>query len=264
MTSELAPHFTAHLDVHYRREGEVMFGDARVQPALCVAGTTLPRVGVLAIYTDQCGGILASELGKSPLPTLDLSIHVFRAPRSTSLTFESRPLRVGRRLIVVETWVRAEGDPDPFAVGVQTHLSSPHASRETNALERTLEQLADEVEALDEPLVERAGMVVRAPGTAEVAIHPFVMNNLGMLHGGAIGLLADLACESALGDDDHRVTGLDLRYLNAARVGPVRAVARTLRSDEAGTHLWVEMTDTGDADRLCMHALATTRRLEGA
>jgi acyl-coenzyme A thioesterase PaaI-like protein len=254
-------HFTAHLDVQYERVGDVMYGHARVQPGLCIPGTVQPRIGVLAMYTDQCGGILASELGESPVPTLDLSVHVFRAPESTELTFESRPLRVGRRLIVVETWVRATGDPEPFAVGVQTHLSSYGSTNDKGALERTKQQLAQPVAVLDGPLGDRAGMVIRAPGVAEMPIHPFVMNNLGILHGGSIGLLVDLACESALGDDDHVVTGLDLRYLNAAKVGPVRVVARPLRTDEAGTHLWAEMTDPGHHERLCVHALATTRRL---
>jgi acyl-coenzyme A thioesterase PaaI-like protein len=254
-------HFTAHLDVQHERVGNVMHGRGRVQPGLCIPGTTHPRTGVLAMYIDHCGGILASELGESPVPTLDLSVHVFRAPQSTELTFESRPLRVGRRLIVVETWVRAAGDPEAFAVGVQTHLSSNGSANDKGALERRREQLAQPVAVLDEPLGDRAGMVIRAPGVAEMPIHPFVMNNLGILHGGSIGLLVDLACESVLGDDDHVVTGLDLRYLNAAKVGPVRVVARTLRTDEAGTHLWAEMTDPGHHDRLCVHALATTARL---
>jgi uncharacterized protein (TIGR00369 family) len=259
---EPAAHFTAYLDARFERDGDVMRGDARVQPALCMPGTTFPRLGVLAIYTDQCGGILASELSGSPVPTLDLSVHVFRTPASTHLAFESRPLRVGRRLLVMETWIRAVGDPDPFGVGVQTHLVQPTAPEHyERAVERTREQMVQDAPPLDEPLTERCGMVVIAPGTVDLPIHPFVMNNMGLVHGGSIGLLADRACTSAFGDDDHVVTGLDLRYLRAARIGPVRAVARTLRTDEAGTHLWVEMTDAGDRDRLCVHALVTTRRL---
>lgn len=260
MTTEPTSHFTAYLDARFERDGDVMRGDARVQPALCAPGTEFPRLGVLAMYTDQCGGMLASELSGAPVPTLDLGIHVFRAPGTTHLTFESRPLRVGRRLLVMETWVRPAGDPDPFAVGVQTHLVQPTPPGQfTIAMDRTRRQMAESVARLDEPLTERAGMVVTAPGTVELPVHPFVMNNMGLVHGGSIGLLADRACASALGDDDHVVTGLDIRYLRAARVGPVRAVARTLRTDEAGTHLWVEMTDAGDRDRLCVHALATTR-----
>ena len=58
------------------------------------------------------------------------------------------------------------------------------------------------------------------------------------------------------------MNGIDVRYLASPRVGPARAVATTLRSDEQGTHFWVEVTDAGDDDRLVVHALATARALD--
>ena len=55
------------------------------------------------------------------------------------------------------------------------------------------------------------------------------------------------------------ITGLDLRYLNIVRVGPARAVAIPLRSDGREAHLWVEVTDAGDDNRIVVHCLATAR-----
>lgn len=55
------------------------------------------------------------------------------------------------------------------------------------------------------------------------------------------------------------VTGLDVRYLSSPRAGPARGTGTVLRSDERGTHCWVEVVDVGDDDRPCVHAFGTTR-----
>ncbi len=262
MNAPRLPHFYDHLDFRWEQGEGTFTARAHVQPMLCRPGTEVPRVGVLALYADNISGYLSSVSLDRPAPTIDLSVHVFRTPTNPVLVFESRPLRVGRRISVTETWFTAEGEPDPFAVSVGSHLAVGDPTPGGFSLRHAEERLTRPVVVLDEPISERAGIIETAPGTVEIASARHVVNGLGTLHGGMLALLIERACESALGDDPHVVTGIDVRYLASPRVGPARAVATTLRSDEQGTHFWVEVTDAGDDDRLVVHALATARALD--
>jgi acyl-coenzyme A thioesterase PaaI-like protein len=264
MSGERLPHYYDHLDFRWQQgEGEFT-ARAHVQPMLCHPGTEVPRVGVLAMYADNISGYLSSVSFDRPAPTIDLSVHVFRTPTSPVLVFESRPLRVGRRISVTETWFTAEGEPDPFAVSVASHIAVGDPTPGGFSLRHAEARLTRPVAELDTPIADRAGIAETAPGTVEVAPAPHVVNGLGTLHGGVLALLVERACESAQGDDSHVVTGIDVRYLASPRIGPARAVATPLRSDEQGTHFWVEVTDAGDDDRLVVHALGTARRLDDA
>ena len=112
------PHFFRQLGLTWEQRDEVVVGSVTVSPHLCVPGTRTPRASMLATFADITAGMDAAATMRSLPPTLDLSIHVFRAPTNLEITLESGVLKAGRRVIVGETWFRAHGEPDPFAVAI--------------------------------------------------------------------------------------------------------------------------------------------------
>jgi acyl-coenzyme A thioesterase PaaI-like protein len=257
-----APHFFRYLNYDWAIASDhEVTGRATVQPGLCVPGTATPRASILAAYGDVSVGFPASEAFGRSTPTLDLSLHVFRTTSVPAFTAESRLVKVGRRSTTGEVWFTAAGEHDPFAVCVATFFSIgdplPDGWR---APDRTDPRFFPPA-ALDRPIDEQAGIVVRAPGTAELANNDIVTNGT-TIQGGIVALLVERACETAV--PDHVVTGLDLRYLSGVRVGPARAVATPLRSDDRESHLWVEVTDAGDGDRIVVHSLVTARHRDVA
>src|SRR2546430_8443514 len=102
------PHFFRHLGPQWwDRRGDVVAGGAIVQQAICVPGTVMPRISMLATYADNAGGLDASQSFGSVAPTLDLSVPVVRNPGAADVTYESRLLKVGRRVSAAETWFAA-------------------------------------------------------------------------------------------------------------------------------------------------------------
>lgn len=256
------PHFFSHLGFDFEVLPDDRFvGSATVQPNLCVPGTVIPRPSMLATYADLAIGFPAANRFGFPAPTLDLSMHVFRTPAAADLSLEAKLVKVGKRVIVGECWFTAAGEDDPYAVCVATFFTTADPLSEDWRAPTAEDPMFSPTRDLPEPIADRAGIVTHAPGSVEVSLLPHVSNGT-TIQGGIVALLVERSCESALGDDGaHVVTGLDLRFLSGLRVGPARAVARPLRSDEQGSHLWVDVVDAGDDDRLIVHCLATARTL---
>ena len=264
--SDQYPHFFSQLGFDFEVLPDDRFvGSASVQPNLCVTGTVMPRPSMLATYADIAIGFPAAHRFTFPAPTLDLSMHVFRTPAVADLTMEAKLVKIGKRVIVGECWFTAQGEDDPYAVCVATFFTTAEPLGEDWCTPTADNPMFSPTQDLPEPIAERAGIVTRAPGSVEVTLQPHVSNGT-TVQGGIVALLVERACESALGDGsdpagDHVVTGMDLRYLSGLRVGPARATARVLRSDDGSSHLWVDVTDAGDDDRMMVHCLATARPL---
>ena len=264
--SDQYPHFFSQLGFDFEVLPDDRFvGSASVQPNLCVPGTVMPRPSMLATYADIAIGFPAAHRFTFPAPTLDLGMHVFRTPAVADLTMEAKLVKIGKRVIVGECWFTAQGEDDPYAVCVATFFTTAEPLGEDWCTPTADNPMFSPTQDLPEPIAERAGIVTRAPGSVEVTLQPHVSNGT-TVQGGIVALLVERACESALGDGsdpagDHVVTGMDLRYLSGLRVGPARATARVLRSDDGSSHLWVDVTDAGDDDRMMVHCLATARPL---
>jgi len=83
---------------------------------------------------------------------------------------------------------------------------------------------------------------------------------VGAVHGGLIASLADRAGAYAAvraGKRSVVTSGIALSYLAAATVGPVRAVATTLRAGRQQAVVEVRVHDAGRGDRLVATALLT-------
>ncbi len=258
MLEDDRPHFFRHLGPQWwEQRGDLIVGGATVQPNICVPGLPMPRISMLATYADNAGGLDASRSFGSVAPTLDLSVHVVRAPGAADLTYESRLIKVGRRVIVAETWFRAEQEPDPYAVAISTFVIVSEPDPNGITLPSHLDAPFWPPIALESRIEDHAGITVVEPGVVDIEHRPSVGNSRGTLQGGMVALVAERACETLLEPTGvpHVVTSLDLRYLSSMRVGPVRTTARVLRAHEAGAQLWVEVRDVGD-DHLMTHVVA--------
>jgi hypothetical protein len=120
---------------------------------------------------------------------------------------------------------------------------------------RLPEQLSIELplaeERLTKPLAERAGCERRSPGVAELPRSDDGLNASNTVNGGLIALVAEEAVLSLAPGDT--LSFLGLRYLQAARVGPVVATAG-LRGGVGR----VELRDSGNDNRLTTLATART------
>jgi acyl-coenzyme A thioesterase PaaI-like protein len=258
------PHFFRHLGPQWwERRGEVIVGGALVQPTIRVPGTVMPRISMLATYADNAGGLDASESFGSIAPTLDLSVHVVRSPGSADLTWESRLLKVGKRVSVAETWFTAAGDTDPYAVAISTFVIVSEPDPGGFALPSPLSPPFAPALPLDAAIDEHVGIAVVAPGVVEIEHRASIGNGFGTLQGGIVALVAERACETLLAAEatPHVVTSIDLRYLSAMRMGPVRGTARILRAHEGLAQLWVEITDVGTG-HLMTHVVADAIPIE--
>jgi acyl-coenzyme A thioesterase PaaI-like protein len=253
-------HFFHQLGLTWARRDNAIVGSAAVSPYLCVPRTAVPRASMLATFADITAGMDASSILRTFPPTLDLSVHVFRAPTATDITMETGVLKAGRRVVVGETWFSARGEGDPFAVAITTFIQTGPRLDISDPMPTDQDSPFFPHVPLEAPIDERARMTVVGPGIVAIDLRPDVSNGT-TLQGGMVALLAERACESALADAPapHLVTGLDLRYLAGSQTGPIRAEARVLRSDATGAQLWVEVRDADD--RLLVHVVATTREL---
>jgi uncharacterized protein (TIGR00369 family) len=89
--------------------------------------------------------------------------------------------------------------------------------------------------------------------TLEIDLADELRNPWGILHGGVVAMLADLASEHATG---RATTEVVLHFLAPNRVGPVQAHARSLGERRDGEVVRIEIRDVG-ADRVTAVAIAT-------
>ncbi len=191
------PHFIRHLGPQWwERRGDVIVGGAVVQPMIQAPGTVMPRIGMLATYADNAGGLDASESFGSAAPTLDLSVHVVRNPGAPDLTYESRLLKVGRRVTVAETWFTAAGDTEPYALAISTFVTVGEPEPDGITLPSHLDWPFSPAASLDVPIEDHAGITAVAPGVVEIEHDPSVGNGRGTLQGGMVALVAERACET--------------------------------------------------------------------
>jgi uncharacterized protein (TIGR00369 family) len=94
--------------------------------------------------------------------------------------------------------------------------------------------------------------------TIEMPLVDTLRNPWGILHGGALASLIDLAAEHATGGI---TTDVVLHFLAPNRIGPVRAAARVIGARSDGTILRVEVRDEG-ADRVTALAIVTAAPAE--
>ena len=215
------------------------------------------RGGALLTMLDNVGGLCG---GLAALPdgwvvSTNLSARTVRLDHTGPFRLDARVLRQGRASVVTAVEIRDEGADDALVVdGVLTSAilvpeNGPPQWQRPLVLPRG-EPLAEPVPAIPEWLGART---VDA-GALEMPLAETLRNPWGILHGGAVASLIDLAAEHVAGGV---TTDVVLHFLAPNRIGPVRAVARPMGTRADGTVLRVEVRDEG-AERVTALAVVTS------
>jgi len=217
-----------------------MVGDATITDALRSTGSPLPRPSVLATIADCMAGIPAC-LATAPrlAVTLDIVVRNVSARCGDRLSVAGEIVKRGRSTVASEVRFSDAETDDLVAVSYVTLMASPRPQDQAPPLLRGMRTAG----SMPIPFPDYVGLRTVAPGVVEVDLVHFVMQASRTLQGGVVGLLGEVAAESLTGAP---VLDLDVRYLNAVRVGPGRTTATRLGRDLVR----VEVRDAGNDDRL--------------
>ena len=216
------------------------------------------RAGALLTMLDNVGGLCGglAALPEGWVVSTNLSARTVALEQTGPLRIDSRVLRQGRTSVLTAVEIYDEGARDALVVtGVLTSAilvpenGPPAWSRPLvlDAGEPPLEPVPSIPEWLGANAVDR--------NSVEMPLAESLRNPWGILHGGAVASLIDLAAEHVTGGT---TTDVVLHFLAPNRVGPVRATARAIGSRADGTVLRVEVRDEG-ADRVTALAVVTSR-----
>lgn len=232
-----------------RAHGEDLHGTGAVTPHMHVPGTARLRTSILAAWTDHLTGLLAARTMAPRVPvTIELDVHLYGPPpASGDVRGVARVVKAGRSIFVAEVEFAAGGAPLGF--GAASFMIAPDpAVRLPDGLSVDMPAAPGRLEV---PLAERAGCVRREPGTVLLPRSEEGLNSSNTVHGGLLALAAEEAVLSLA--PGATLGSLALRYLQAARVGPIVATA-DLRCGVGRSVL----RDAGNADRVTVAATART------
>jgi uncharacterized protein (TIGR00369 family) len=215
------------------------------------------RTGALLALVDTVGGICAglAALPEGWVVSTNLAGRSVRGAHHGPLRLDANVLRRGRNNVVTSVAVHDDGADGAFvAAGVLTSAilvpehGPPH-------WDRPLRFATGPLGGPPLPAVEEwLALHSRGDLDVEIDLADELRNPWGILHGGVVAMLVDLAAEHATGGV---TTGAVLHFLSPNRVGPVRAHARPLGTRADGTVCRVEVHD--GAPRLTALAVATAR-----
>jgi uncharacterized protein (TIGR00369 family) len=231
--------------------------------------------GVLAALVDSIGG-LASGIASMPDWIVTTNLTLRRSPATLSgpagtgpLVLDTEVLRRGRSAVVTRTTV-SSADGTPVATGWMTCAvltptgGPPPITRPIRPLPQG--PVADP--AFTTTPAEFFGLREgRAPGEVALDIIGRIRNPWGILHGGGMTVLADVAARSAVAgtaalEPTPGLVTSDLitHYLSPGRVGPVVASAEVLGRRDREHLVRVIVRDHGADDRLLVESVVTVRQ----
>ena len=214
------------------------------------------QTGVLLTLADfvggLCGGIAALPDGW--VVSTNLAGRIVCTEHAGPIRIEAGVLRTGRNNVVTGVQLFDEGAGDALIADGMLTSAILVPENGPPPWERP-------VRIALTPVVDPPGLhewlAPRAPDdhTVEIDLADDLRNPWGILHGGVVATLADLATEQVTGGI---TTDMVLHFLAPNRTGPVRAEARPIATRADGTACRVEVRDTG-ADRTTAVAIATAR-----
>lgn len=245
--------FTSELGLRVDVDGATLVGRAMVVPELCVPEAGMVRPSVLLSWADILVGSLANERTMPRVcMTVDLDVRVVRPLGvGTAVRGVGRVLKSGRTLTVGEADFFVEGEDTPAAHVVGGFLASPRPDDVSDSfVTRVAHGERSTMTTSHLPLTELLGARVIEPGVVEADRHQRILNWADTVQGGAVALLAE---EAALALPGAPVPNeLQVRFMRAVRVGPMRATAEVI-----GAWTRVVVIDVGADERVV--AVAVTR-----
>jgi acyl-coenzyme A thioesterase PaaI-like protein len=99
-------HFIGELGLTHWVDHDVSYGNADVTADMLVPGTSFVRIGILATFADLLAGQPPSGAMN---PTTDLSVHIDHPAEMSTVHLESRVVKAGATLVVIQTRLTADG-----------------------------------------------------------------------------------------------------------------------------------------------------------
>lgn len=242
-------HILLELGFTTKRVGDELHGSGVISPEMHVPGTDSLRTSVLVAWADTICGLLAALVMHPRVPvTLELDVNLYRpAPAAGEVRAVGRTVKAGRSVFVAE--VEFTVDDVPLGFSAASFMASPNP--DVRLPTRLSIDLPASGAQLTVPLAERAGCERRDPGVAVLPRSEDGLNAANTVNGGLIALAAEEAILSLAPGDT--LSSLGVRYLQAARIGPVIATA-TMDHGLARA----ELRDSGNDNRITTLATART------
>jgi acyl-coenzyme A thioesterase PaaI-like protein len=225
------------------------------------------RSEVLFSVFDEVSGFLAVfPVLPDWIATADFQFGVDPVPAGDTVEFRSEILKVGKRLVVLESEAWTGGARTAWAAAGFSRVprSGSNADFEMPPVDTSaVYDLALDGSGFTTAYPEAVGMqIVDGPaGVLELALDDYIRNSAQIVHGGVAGGLALLAAETASGGAAAwRAVDAHFHYLAPGRVGPFRTATEPLVVADDRQVWRVRLTDTGDGDRLMTAVSVTTVR----
>jgi uncharacterized protein (TIGR00369 family) len=217
------------------------------------------RTGALLTNLDSVGGLLS---GLSVLPrwivTTDLMVTIAQLEHRGPIRVHGRVLRRGRNAVVAGLVAVDEGRDD-LAVAVATATFAVLDPGEMNLdFTRPATMPMPPVDP-DAPTPEEFFRIEPGMGpVTRLGLADHLRNPWGILHGGAVAVLVDVAsCRAVRSSATPPTDGTGLaaadtvlHYLRPARVGPIEARCQVLGGPTGSTLVRVVVHDAGAGDRV--------------
>ena len=241
------------------------------------------RAGALISVLDSAGGMMS---GLSVLPrwivTTNLMVRLARLDHTGPLRVGGRVLRKGRTSVVSGMVVVDEGRDDvPVASAIATMAVLEPAEMDLR-FDRPVWVPAPAPPPEQVPIDDFFHIEPGSGPTTRLDLVEHLRNPWGILHGGAVAVLADEAATRATratratalsgtgsgvadapGEDPTTpcVSGSVIQYVSPNRVGPIEARAAVIGDRGRDVVVRVSMHDLGAGERLTALATVTVRRL---
>lgn len=217
------------------------------------------RAGALLTAADSAAGLCG---GLAVLPgwvvTTNLMLHVTSFEHVGPLRICARVLRTGKRAVVTAMHIIDLGrDNALVADGVLTSAVLHPEGGPPNYPRPLLLDAAAHDEWAAEELPDFLAVRTESPSCLSIELNDRLRNPWGILHGGAIAALVDIAAEHVTGGVTADVV---LHFLAPGRVGPITATVASIGARPDGTVVRVEVRDSGAANRLMTIGVVTCRR----
>ncbi len=243
------------LEVHERENLDVE-GIAPAPPYLRGPRGNI-RTGALLTMIDNVGG-LGGGLAALPdgwVVSTNLAARVVTTTHIGPLRVDAQLLRRGRNSVVSAVQIHDAGADDALiADGVLTSAILVPANGPPQ-WPRPMRLAVPEPDESPLPIPQWLGVRAATAGGVEMELADQFRNPWGILHGGVVAMLVDLAAEHAT---ERTPTDVVLHFLAPNRVGPVRATARSVGARGGEDVCRVEVRDVG-ADRVTAVAVVTAR-----
>jgi acyl-coenzyme A thioesterase PaaI-like protein len=233
------------------------------------------HAGALVTAVDALGGYL-SGLAVQPdgIVTTSMALRTGRRHHVGPLLSEATVLRKGRASVVTQVSVVDEGDSEAAVASCLMTCAVLHRGASAPTPGRQVHHPMAPAQPDPVSLQDFFGVQPGSGPVTRLDIGDHLRNNWGILHGGAIAVLSDLAAlravqsggpppvgRSSTGRSPAALSSTDmvLHYLAPARVGPVEARCTVMGTRPDGTVVRVALYDTAVNDRMVALASVTVR-----